>query len=173
VALPATIWGDGDESLVAVAERAAARGWLRVGARASLRLCFVHIDDCADGVLRVADRGADGAEYILSAEVVPIHAWLDTLGAPAIWLPEPILDALGRVAARLPGARARLVAELIGMSRGRHWSFSGARARDELGWRPAYSVLRRAESPNDLSKKLNNSRPSPAGSSADKRSKAS
>lgn len=136
IAMPATIFGAGDPSLFGRAHRWLARSNLRVRVRPELRLCFVHVEDCADGVLRVAEHGADGRAYALSAAVLSLREWLEQFEAARGMRgpPFPIPDTILELAARVP--RMRLLHEVSAMSSGVHWSFDGRRARDELGWTP-------------------------------------
>jgi len=140
LAMPATIFGAGDPSMFGRAHRWLARSKMRVRVRPEMRLCFVHVEDCADGVLRVAEHGADGRAYALSAAVLPLRAWLEQFEAargargPALSIPDTALDIAARLGARVP--RMRLLHEVSAMSSRVHWSFDGRRARDELGWAP-------------------------------------
>jgi nucleoside-diphosphate-sugar epimerase len=152
IAMPATIWGAGDPSMLGRAEAFLARSPLTPIARPDMHLCFVHVEDCAEGIVRVADRGADSEEYVLSAEVVPIGAWIASVARPraiALPIPDALLDAAGALAGKLPhvARRAlpwpgpfRLLDEAAAMSARAHWAFSGEKARERLGWNPVSSV---------------------------------
>ncbi len=148
IAMPATIYGPGDPSMVGRAHAFLMKSPLRIGVRPGMQLCFVHVADCADGVVRVADAGVDGGEYTLAADVVTLRGWLDAFArasgrsAPRLYLPSSWVDALGRLAAGAPadlpfaGGAVRLLRDAAAMSDGQHWAFSGERARRELGWSP-------------------------------------
>ncbi len=140
IALPATIFGPGDPSMFGRAHRMLRRAPFGIVARPDMRLCFVHVEDCADGVLRVADRGE--GEYVLSAGVLRLGEWLARFKSPALAVPDPLLDLGARLAARVPArlrersALVRLLHEAGAMSAGVHWAYDGGRARRELGWSP-------------------------------------
>lgn len=140
IAMPATIYGAGDPSMVGRAHAWMAKGWLKIGVRPEMRLAFVHVDDCADGVLRVADRGKDGEEYILCAQTVRLAEWFEAFARasdrapPRAYLPSWLLTASGRLARHWPFPSFRAAREAIAMSDGQHWAFTGGKARRELGW---------------------------------------
>lgn len=143
IALPVTIYGPDDPSLVGLAHRALARGLFRVGAFADHEMSMVHVDDCAEGLRLIAEHGEDGAEYILSERVVTFRAWFDVAARaagrrpPAFFVPDWVVERYGARAApavKLAGFSPELLREGLAMA-GR-WAFSGERARAELGWRP-------------------------------------
>jgi dihydroflavonol-4-reductase len=140
IALPATILGPGDPSLTGRVHRIAARGLLRVGARPRMRLACVHVDDCAEGVIAVAERGQDGEEYVLAEASPTLRAWFTAFARaagqrpPRVYVPDALLDAVAAVAGRLP--MPPLLREAAAMSSGAHWTFTGDKARRELGWSP-------------------------------------
>jgi dihydroflavonol-4-reductase len=142
IAMPATIFGPGDPSMFGRAHRLLRRSPIGIVARPDMRLCFVHVDDCAAGVIAVADRGRDGREYAISAGVLRLGDWLGRFKSPAIGVPDRVLDLGATLAARIPqslrdrSAMLRLLEEAGAMSAGVHWSYDGARARTELDWRP-------------------------------------
>lgn len=152
VALPATIYGPGDPSLVGRARGLLARAPIVPVVRPDMRLCFVHVDDCADGVARVADRGVDGELFVLSSVVVPLARFVDGVAGrgPRVPIPDAVVDVAGTIAeaiparARLRSRALRLLHEAAAMSRAVHWSFSGAKARRVLGWAPRPLVFDRA-----------------------------
>lgn len=144
IAMPATIWGEGDPSMLGRAQHLLARAPVVPIVRPDMRLCFVHVDDCADGVARVAEHGRDGESYILCAEVLPLARWIELASGdrPRVRVPDRLLDAAAAIARRVPTSlRARsfplrLLHEAAEMSAAVHWSFSGERARTSLGWSP-------------------------------------
>jgi dihydroflavonol-4-reductase len=144
IAMPATIFGAGDPSLVGKAHALLASGRLRVGVTPSMRLAFVHVDDCADGVIRVAERGAHGDEFILCAQTVTFRDWFAAFARATgrtpirVFVPDPVVRAAGAIASRVPSrvAPLRLLREATAMSDGFHWAFTGAKARRDLGWSP-------------------------------------
>lgn len=142
IAMPATIFGPGDPSMFGRAHRLLRRAPFGIVARPEMRLCFVHVVDCAAGVIAVADRGRDGREYALSAGVLPLGDWLGRFKSPSIGVPDRVLDLGATLASRIPqrirdrSAMLRLLEEAGAMSANVHWSYDGARARNELGWAP-------------------------------------
>jgi dihydroflavonol-4-reductase len=148
IAMPATIFGPGDPSMFGRAHRLLARAPFRVRVRPDMRLCFVHVEDCADALVRVAEHGRDGRAYALSAAVLPLGEWLAQFSrargmrGPSLRVPDRVLDVGAALAARVPTSlRARsdllrLLHEAGAMSASVHWSFDGNRAREELGWLP-------------------------------------
>jgi dihydroflavonol-4-reductase len=116
-----------------------------VGALEKMKLSMVHVDDCADGLVRIAERGRDGEEYILGADVVTFREWFSALArvsgkpGPQVYLPSWMLSGFTPVTARLApivGLSEGVVREGMAMSAGTSWAFSGEKARRELGWRP-------------------------------------
>jgi dihydroflavonol-4-reductase len=144
IGLPATIYGAGDPSLVGAAHKWLARGLLRVGVKESMHMPFVHVDDCAEGLVRIAERGKDGEEYILCADVVTFRAWFEAFARasgrrpPRAYVPDRVVRAFGKLAARVPSDAAplRLLREATAMADGAEWAFTGAKARRDLGWTP-------------------------------------
>lgn len=142
IAMPASIYGPDDPSLLGTAHRFLFRG-LPVALGARLILSFVNVDDCADGLVRIAERGHDGEEYILSAQAVTFRKWFETIAQatgkrpPRFYLPDFLVWDVGDVARRaIPGKPGRILRDAIAMSAGEHWSFSAEKARRELGWDP-------------------------------------
>jgi 2-alkyl-3-oxoalkanoate reductase len=94
---------------------------------------FVHIDDAAAATVAAVERGAPGVYQIVDDDPAPVSAWLPELAA-----------AVGaRPPRRLPAWVARLVAgehAVVMMTEVR--GASNAKARRELGWRPAWPSWR-------------------------------
>lgn len=145
LAMPAGVFGPGDHSNVGILARMYVRGFappLTIGG--GFRRSQVHVDDCAEGIALVAEKGRIGEAYILSA------------GSPsygetyAIWAATPggfrPLANLPRPLALLSGALAEPVQRLLGLPnllsleavRGAHthYLYSGEKAMRELGWTP-------------------------------------
>jgi nucleoside-diphosphate-sugar epimerase len=94
---------------------------------------FVHIDDAAAATAAAVERGGPGIYQIVDDDPAPVSAWLPALAA-AIGAPPP---------RRVPAWAARLLASehgvvLMTQVRGA----SNAKARRELGWRPAHPSWR-------------------------------
>ena len=94
---------------------------------------FVHIDDAAAATVAAVERGAPGIYQIVDDDPAPASAWLPELAA-----------AVGaRPPRRVPAWVARLVAgehAVVMMTEVR--GASNAKAKRELGWRPAYPSWR-------------------------------
>lgn len=138
IALPVTIYGPDDPSLTGETHKWIARGAMRVGALADVDMTFVHVDDCAEALVLVAERGKDGQEYIVAERSVTFREWF-TLAAraagrrpPAAWLPDVLVRGFARASAVAPP----LVREGLAMSVDARWAFRGDKARRELGWSP-------------------------------------
>jgi len=135
IAAPVTIYGPDDPSLVGRFHRAYVHGWVRVGALAGHRMTLVHVDDCADGVVRLSDAGRAGDEVILGAQVVTFRSWMQALSrasgrpVPRVWLPDAWLGPARWAAPLHPLLRE-------GLAMGLDWAYSGDRARERLGWSP-------------------------------------
>lgn len=145
IALPSTIYGPDDPSIIGRLHRLFARGYVIVGALPEFHSSFVYVDDCATGLVAVADHGVDGESYILSSHVASGREWFETLAAmsgrrrPFAYVPFPVLRAIARTSAPVApavGISRGLVEEGIAMVDGIHWSFDGAKAMRELGWTP-------------------------------------
>lgn len=138
IAEPVTIYGPDDPSLTGRTHRWIASGAMRVGALAELPMTFVHVDDCAEAIALVAEKGRDGQEYVVAERSVTFREWF-TLAAraagrrpPDVWLP----DALVRGASIASRIAPPVVREGLAMSLGVRWAFRGDKARRELGWAP-------------------------------------
>jgi nucleoside-diphosphate-sugar epimerase len=94
---------------------------------------FVHIDDAATATLAALERGAPGIYQIVDDDPAPVSEWLPALAA-AVGAPPPrrVPAWLGRL---LGGEHAVvLMTEVRGAS--------NAKAKRELGWRPAHPSWR-------------------------------
>jgi nucleoside-diphosphate-sugar epimerase len=94
---------------------------------------FVHIDDAATATVAAVERGAPGIYQVVDDDPAPVSAWLPELAA----------GVGARPPRRLPVWVARLVAgdhavALMTEVRGA----ANAKARRELGWRPAWPSWR-------------------------------
>ena len=138
IAVPVTIYGPDDPSLTGTTHKWIARGAMRVGALAGLPMTFVHVDDCAEAVVLVAERGEDGAEFVVAERSVTFREWF-TLAAraagrppPSVWLPDGLVHGFASASRVMP----KVVREGLAMSLGVRWAYRGDKARHELGWSP-------------------------------------
>lgn len=142
LAMPGSIYGPDDPSLLGTAHKLLFRG-LPIAVGASLILSFVHVDDCADGLVRIGQSGHDGQEYILVSDTATFRKWFETIAEatgkrpPRWYIPDFITWDVGDVVRKVvPGKPGRILRDAIAMSAGEHWAFSGEKARRELGWNP-------------------------------------
>jgi dihydroflavonol-4-reductase len=145
IACPGTIYGPDDPSLGGMFHRLYAKGLIRVGFLPDMKMTLVHLDDCADGLIRVADGGKDGETYILAGQIVTFREWFEGLARAASRKPPRVfvgeralarLKPLASLGAPLVGLSPALAREAIAMSAGTHWAYSSDKARRELGWSP-------------------------------------
>lgn len=104
----------------------------------------VHVDDCADALLRILEVGEPNGEYVLCAESVTMREWIQAMMRAAD-RPEPLYyvrdDHVARIGSvvqwfvhAIDGPH-ELIAEYIATAV-QNAAYSGQRARDELGWNP-------------------------------------
>jgi 2-alkyl-3-oxoalkanoate reductase len=94
---------------------------------------FVHIDDAATATMAAVERGAPGIYQIVDDDPAPVSEWLPALAAAVGARPPRRVPAW---VARLAGGAHGVV--LMTEVRGA----SNAKARRELGWRPAWPSWR-------------------------------
>ncbi len=144
IAIPGGIYGHGDESSMAKLIETFARYPTPVGYMPELVQSLVQVDDCADGLHCIAERGADGGEYILCADAVTFRRWFELIArgagrrAPVAYVPTSAVRASSAPAAALArrfGVDPRVIVDTVEIAT-RHQAFSGAKARVDLGWRP-------------------------------------
>ncbi len=141
---PGGIYGPGDVSTLGrMIERYMTTpspiGWRPDGMQSA-----VNVDDAADLIVKVFERGAPGEEYLACAQAVTFAEWFAEIAAAAGRRP-PFLnmgDRTLRVAARVAravkpvlGQRGPMVSEYLA-TMGCDYAFSGDKARTELGWKP-------------------------------------
>lgn len=143
LACPHQVIGANDHSAYGYFVRLFANGWLPPvmwGAHAVAGP--VHVDDAAEGIALVAEKGRPGRSYILAGESLSrreiVAIWDTQPGGlkRRIWLPRWAawpLFALAEPLERVLGLPAFLSREIAGSAVSNH--FSSARAREELGWR--------------------------------------
>jgi nucleoside-diphosphate-sugar epimerase len=130
---PGQVYGPADHSAVGANFRALAEGRLRYRALEDLGLCFVHVDDVADGILRALDRGRAGESYVLGGEIATLgDAYTAVANATGRALPPMVVpSAILRLAGRLiPSMR-----EVVSSAGVTFWA-TDAKARAELGTTP-------------------------------------
>lgn len=140
IVLPGTIYGPDDPSPVGWLHALGARGLLPVGFHRRVAMSLVHVDDCADAVVRAIDRGRPAEEYIAVADVVTFEEWLRAIARvsgtrpPRRFIGERSLAVVTRALGRV--APESFLGEALAMSDRASWAFSSEKARRELGWKP-------------------------------------
>jgi dihydroflavonol-4-reductase len=138
IGIPVTIYGPDDPSLTGETHKWIARGAMRVGALADVPMTFVHVDDCAEAIVLLAERADDRDEYVLAERSVTFKEWF-TLAAlaagrrpPSVWLPDGVVHGFALASRVLPP----VVREGLAMSLGVRWAFRGDKAKRDLDWAP-------------------------------------
>ncbi len=143
IASPGGVYGPGDHSVLAdqLAQLRAGRLWFVSFPELGMDQAFV--DDVADGIVRVLDRGRIGESYVLGGEVTTIGQLLST--AAAILgrrRPRAMPSALIRMSIPLAPVVTRALGvppnlrELVSVADGVTYWASDAKARTELGYAP-------------------------------------
>ncbi len=142
IALPGGVYGRGDHFEAGRQLERAYQGRLQYFAFGRSGLAWTHVDDVAEGLLRLVDRGRLGQAYNLAGEPLLLR---DAIAAaarvgghrpPRIEVPTGLLRALvplGPAVAAAMGLPANL-AEVISASEGVTYWVSSARASAELGF---------------------------------------
>jgi len=140
IAQPGAIYGPGDHSELGAQLDQARRGKLLFKVLADVGVNAVHVDDAADGLLLVHDRGRLGDAYVLGGEITRLGAMIDrvsprpvrlTIPTALLRLAIPAGPLIGKVMGTGPNLR-----ELISASAGVTYWATDAKARRELGYSP-------------------------------------
>ena len=144
IAQPGGVYGPGDHSDLGNLVDQVRTGKLKFKAFPDTGFVFLHVDDCADGILLVHDRGAVGASYVLGGERSTLGRFIDTVAEiagrrpPRITLPPGVVKAgipFGPLVGKLMGTGPNL-RELIRAADGVTYWASDEKARRELGYSP-------------------------------------
>jgi nucleoside-diphosphate-sugar epimerase len=144
IGTPGGIYGPGDESTLGQVVHAFMRRPMPVAYLPDRVQSLVNVDDAADALVRILESGRDGEEYLVCADAVTFRTWFDLIAAaagrrpPVAYLPTDwVRRSAGPAAALLRrlGRDPRPVLDVIAVAT-RHQSYSGAKARRELGWAP-------------------------------------
>jgi dihydroflavonol-4-reductase len=113
-------------------------------------LNFIGVGDLSRGLQLAAESGRAGERYLLSGENLWLKEFLDLLAlqtglpAPRRCLPNALIRLIGCAGEALdflnPRSTSARVCLETALQSGRMQFFSNARARDELGWKPASSI---------------------------------
>ena len=144
IAQPGGVYGPGDHSDLANFIEQVRKGRLKVLAFPDTGFNFLHVEDAAQGILLVHDRGRIGEAYVLGGQLTTIREAIETVARlsgrkpPRITLPPvlakmaiPIGPLVGRVMGTGPNLR-----ELIRAADGVTYWATDAKARGELGYAP-------------------------------------
>jgi nucleoside-diphosphate-sugar epimerase len=144
IAMPGTVYGPGDHSVIGDQLRRAFAGTLPYRALDDLGTALVHVDDEAAGIVAVLDRGRSGEAYVLAGacqrlrDAIEIAARLGGRRSPRLRLPTVLLRAMAPIAGRLGpvGGLPPDLSETIAASAGVTYWASSRKAIDELGFNP-------------------------------------
>ena len=141
---PGAVYGPGDHSELGAQLEQARTGKLKFLALAGVGVNAVHVDDVAEGILLVHDRGRVGESYVLGGRITTLRELIETTArlhgrrAPRLALPPalvklaiPLGPLVGRMMRTGPNLR-----ELISASDGVTYWGSDEKARRELGYAP-------------------------------------
>jgi nucleoside-diphosphate-sugar epimerase len=144
IGIPGGIYGFGDESSMAKLIETFVRYPTPLGYMPDLVQSLVNVDDCAEALLRIAEDGADGEEYLICADAVTFREWFQMIAAgarrraPVAYIPTSLVRWSGGPAstlARWMGGNPEMLIETLTIAT-RHSSFSGDKLRRELAWTP-------------------------------------
>lgn len=144
IGIPGGIYGYGDTGSMAKLIDAFTTHPTPVGYLPELVQSLVQVDDCADALVRIAERGRDGEEYLVCADVVTFRQWFELIAAgagrrpPFVYVPTSAVRWASRPVCALAdrfGTNGDMVRETVEIAT-RHQAFSGDKARRELGWAP-------------------------------------
>jgi dihydroflavonol-4-reductase len=137
VAMPSQVYGPGDRSMFGEQLLQANRGKLRYRVLDGVGIGLVHVDDLADGVLAVLDRGEIARTYILSGPTTTLGNAIATAAKvagrrpPRLRVPTRLLRLIAPLGGLIGQPNMR---ELISASDGVTYWATSARAEGELGW---------------------------------------
>ncbi len=144
IAQPGGVYGPGDHSDLANFIEQVRKGRLKVLAFPDTGFNFLHVEDAAQGILLVHDKGRIGEAYVLGGQLTTTREAIETVARlsgrkpPRITLPAslakmaiPIGPLVGRVMGTGPNLR-----ELIRAADGVTYWATDAKARGELGYAP-------------------------------------
>ena len=138
ISMPGGVYGPGDHSEVGGVLAQAARGRLPAITFGDAGLNMAHVEDIAEGIALVGERGRIGESYVLGGEITTLAelvrraAAIGGHRAPRLATPTWLLRAVAPVASRI----GPNVGELVSASAGVTYWASDAKARRELGYAP-------------------------------------
>jgi dihydroflavonol-4-reductase len=138
IAMPGGVYGRGDHSSLGGVLAQAADGRLRALTFGDLGLNMAHVEDIANGIALVGERGRIGEAYVLGGELTTMAELVRRVAAsagrraPGLTTPTWLL----RAAAPIVGLFGRDLGEIVSASAGVTYWASDAKARRELGYAP-------------------------------------
>ncbi len=139
IAMPGTVVGPGDHTVLGEQLRQSSRGRLPYVAAAGSGIAPAHVDDVAAGITAALARGEVGRSYVLAGdcirfgEALRIAAEAGGRALPRLRVPDGLLRAMAPFG-RLVGQRN--AGEVVSSSAGVTYWASSRRAKDELGYAP-------------------------------------
>lgn len=144
IAQPGGVYGPGDPSDLANLIDQVRTGRLKFKVFPQTGFNFVHVEDAADGILLVHDKGRVGEAYVLGGQITTMGEVVDKIAQlsgrrpPRFTMPPAFIKAsipLAPLVTRLMRLRPNL-RELIKAADGVTYWASDAKARRELGYDP-------------------------------------
>ena len=144
IAMPSTVYGPGDHSAIGAQLLAAFKGSLRYRSLDDFGCALVHVEDEADGLLRVLDDGRLGEAYIVAGptqrlrEAVALAARIGDRRPPRLAIPTSVLRLAAPIAPRLGGrfGMPHDLGEVLDAGAGVTYWVTSAKAERELGFHP-------------------------------------
>lgn len=109
--MPGAVYGPGDESVLGQMLRFYTRGWLVACPFQDAGFSWVHVDDVAEGIVRAAEKGPAGGEFILGGDNETIGGLLRRI-APLTGIRAPrwnVSERLMRLATPLSPVAGRVL----------------------------------------------------------------
>ncbi len=145
IAQPGGIIGPGDPSVIAVVFDLIRKRRLPFKVFPDTGFNFLHVDDCAQGLLLIHDRGRVGESYVLGGEISTVgETMFGTLyrilgrRPPRVAIPRWMVKAstpLGPVMAKLTGLPPNMREGITAIDGVTYWA-TDRKAREELGYSP-------------------------------------
>lgn len=145
VVMPGTVYGPGDQSSIMQYLRDFVKRKLPARFGEDTVMSFVHVDDVADGVLRVLFEGDAGKDYLLAGfphsfgELNQLITSLTGIRPPRLRISAGMARTyagMSETLGHLLGRKVLVTREGVAMMDSRCYAFDSSRAIRELQWRP-------------------------------------
>ena len=137
IAMPGGVYGPGDHSSLGGQLRDAAEGRLRALTFGDLGMNMAHVDDIAEGIALVGERGGIGETYVLGGELTTLAELVRRVSAICGHRPPRLATPTWMLRAAAPLARIGPdLGELVRASAGVTYWATDAKARRDLGYAP-------------------------------------